>query len=216
MRKFKIIGLAVVAVMAICAVSASAASAASYKSNSTSGTTFLQGTAEGNQTFQAGTVPVVCTGGSGQASYAGTSTKEISTSKIEYTGCTVAGQTAEVNFGTCGYTFGEPTGSASPFTVATIKIGPSGCGPIVITAKTSKATIKVGAQTTTGTTKAKNNGGSPETVTLEAAISGIEYTSSGGICGTAGTRTNGTYSGALKVTGFSDSAHTKAVNLFIG
>jgi hypothetical protein len=207
MRRFKLMGVAVVAVLALTAVSAAAASAHTFKTASSP--TFLNGEQVTKNVFTVEGGTVKCTGAvftSGEIT--GTSLSSV-TVHPSYSGCTAFGQEAEVNTGTstngCNY---ELTAEGK----VSIKCVGTATG-IVVKAKTAGCTVTVKGNSTEnqnlGTVSyANKTDGSFTDVEVTAAVTGIKYTSSGGICGASGTA--GGYTGSVLEKGYKNTTFTAA------
>jgi hypothetical protein len=206
MRRFKLIGLAVVAVLALTAVSAAAASAHTFKTASSP--TFLNGEQVTKNVFTVSGGTVKCTGAtftSGELT--GTSLSSVLVHPT-YSGCTAFGQEAEVNTGTstngCNY---ELTAEGK----VSVKCVGTGTG-IVVKAKTAGCTVTVNGGTENqnlgSVTYANKTDGSFTDVEVTAAVTGIKYTSSGGIWGASGTA--GGYTGSVLEKGYKNTTFTAA------
>lgn len=210
-RRVVSVSVLALALLALSLSATSSASAAQYKVETVPA--FVQGVGEGSQTFTAG-AKIECAAKKNAAVIKAIAGVVIALVAL-YEACKLAGQSSKVETNECVFEAGEPTGSASPFTVKTVKIACPTGKEIVVTATTAGCTIKIGSQTTTGTTTAANAGsGTTRALTFGWNISGIKYTSSGGICGTSGT--TGTYSGKEVIKAYSDEAHTKQEGIFVG
>jgi hypothetical protein len=206
--KFKALGLALVAVFAMSAVAASSASAVNFKSESA--TTFLTGDVGAQNIFTVwgGTVKCNTVNIKNGTSF---SPAEVATIEAEpvYGGCTAFGQNSTIDTNGCKYKFTAASTTAGNASIAC----PEG-KEIVITVGDPGVicTVKVKTQTPSTSTVDYANGtaGGKGDVTVTSTVSGIAYTSSGGICGTSGPvagYTGGNYTGSFTVTGFSNSSH---------
>jgi hypothetical protein len=119
-----------------------------------------------------------------------------------YSSCTAFGFPAEVNTGVCEYNL---------YASGTIDI--TNCAiPIKITTPIAGCNITVGNQNGLSSVSYTNEGsGSTADILVTANVSGIAYTSSGGLCGSSGI--NGTNTGGVLTKGFSDSGHTTQVGI---
>lgn len=216
-RKLKVFGLAVVAVLAMSAVAASAASA-TYSFTAPEGPVFATGAQTTVNVFTTGAGTVECTTANFKGTQSAASSSDV-TITPEYSGCTAFSiATTDVKMNGCTYTFTTPTveKSATEFEgVPPHIVCPAG-SQIEITPTSifgSICTVKIAAQTPTGGNikyvNGPGNGTTTRDTTVTAAVTGIHYTSTGGLCGASGT--NGTYSGAVTLKGYKDgSAHTEA------
>jgi hypothetical protein len=220
--KLKMLGLALVAVFAMNAVGASAASAVQLHSNTTSGTTHITGIPqiEGipNQFDLANGTPVKCTTTVFDATYTGTTTSDLTVTPT-YSGCTAAGQKAEINMGGCTYTITTPTLVAPLETkdhydaVAHI-ICPAG-KEIVINVPTAGCKVFVKAQAAGGVIDLTNIT-SPEAnkddILIKSTVTATYTTEKGGICGAAGT---GNLTGEITAKAYNNALHTEQRDLAI-
>jgi len=210
MRNIKILGLALIAVLAMSAFAAATASANEFNAESypTTGTGSKDGEFVDVFTTTAGTVK--CT----TPTYVATlSAKSTSVSAApSYTGCTGFGFPAEVTTTGCTYVFNIGAGAT---TEGDVDLECTGSNEITVVAKsgaTVKCTVHVKSQTDIGgTVKYINIGaGATREVTLEANLSGVDYTHTAGTgvgaC-TSGSSTTGTLVAKGVVTGENGSGH---------
>ncbi len=171
-----------VCVMAVCAVSVAVASSASAATEfHASKTGELKGTQLNTQKFKTNGGTVECT----KAATSGTVTTLLAQRQlvtVEYTGCTAFGLAATVSL--AKFVLDATNGSSAvensivinvPVGACTVTVSPSG----------------------NGTLKAITYKNSAGKIIEESAVTGITYTSSGGVCGTSGA--NGTYTGTNDV-----------------
>jgi hypothetical protein len=194
MRNIKVLGLTAFAVLAFSAAIASAASAAEFHTASAPAT--LTAREEENQVFvtEAGTFS--CTGVKLTATMSALSQPTVTTSGLEYAGCTTktifGNIELTVNFtkNSCNYRFhanGEvDLVCASGGTEGVIVSGP-GC------------TLTVPPQTGLKSVSYTNNAAG--TVTINPAVTNIKSIGSGSLCSKTGTFTNGKYAGKVLVSG---------------
>jgi hypothetical protein len=178
MRCFKKLSVVGLAVLALSALGASSASAAKFTYNPSSGT--LAGHAKTTQVFTVNGGKIECNG----AEVTGTIV-ELSPEKQDYTvtyrECKAFG-TSTVDVSQVTYLF---TAIGQVHLQSTLKVTPTVFGASACTLEIKPQTMK----------SADYAGGSPMVVT--STITALEYTSTGGICGSSGT--NGTYSGSLEI-----------------
>jgi hypothetical protein len=194
MRNIKALGLTAFAVLAFSAAIASAASAAEFHTANIPAT--LTAKQEENQVFATEAGTVTCTAVKGTAAMSALSQSTVTTSGLEYTGCTTktifGNIEVTVNFtkNSCNYTFhgnGEvDLKCASGGTEGAVISGP-GC------------TVTVPPQTALKSVSYTNNAAG--TVTITPAVTNITSTGSGSLCSKTGTFTNGKYSGKVLVSG---------------
>jgi len=188
MRSFKHFG-ALVAVFALCALGAANAQAAP-KFTSSTGEGSLSGEATTNQVFTAGFGNVTCTAVDVSGTVAGTEKTE-QESTVQYTNCKALGvPTAHVTPATYLFTANGTVHVQNSITITITK-------SIV----NAHCTLTITPQTLGGITYSND---SPNE-TVAANTSGIDYHSSGGACGSAGTHTDGTYTGTTLVKSSSGS-----------
>lgn len=210
-RRFYAGSILASAALALSMLGAASASAAAYHVESVPA--FLKGTGEGSQVFTAG-AKITCSGKQDTGQMSTVSATSLTLSSV-YTSCLFAGQAMTINMNGCAFKLGEPTGTASPFTVKTITIECPAGKEIVITATAAGCTIKFPAQTTTGTSTGTNVGtGTTRSVTIAWNAAGIKYTGSGGICGTSGT--SGTYTGKETIKAYKSEKLAEQQGFFIG
>jgi hypothetical protein len=167
-RKFKMLGMALVAVLALTAVVASAASAASYTASSYP-TTGTGESAVGNGIITTEAGKVEC-----RTHFEATLTAASSqlTAKAQVSECKAFGfLNATVSMGSCDYVFNQPQGSGDSYT-ATTNVA-CGSGSIMVTAGTCKLTI--GSQGPLSKVELTNNT-ALEDVFVKLGITGIAYT----------------------------------------
>jgi hypothetical protein len=223
-RNFKVLGLALAAVFAMSAVGASGASAQTTHTftSELAGTTFLTGTSETGTIDKftvaslIGTLAVECHG-SFKGSQTGTAADEV-TITPSYTNCKFNGAAATVDVGsTCDYKFDSDTDANGH---AKVKV--EGCSAT----ETSKMiavtnslcdmyfTNQTAEEGVTYTNVANHAGTGKTAITVKATVkAAISHKITTEAC--FGTANTGTYESSAIVTGFSDSAHTKPVNISI-
>jgi hypothetical protein len=120
-----------------------------------------------------------------------------------YGECTAFGQNSVIDSSTCKL----------KLTASSVSAGNSGIvcssGDIIVTVGSPVVcTITMQAQTPTSSGVDYTNTGSGATrhILVRWTLTGITYTSSGGICGASGT--NGTYTGTVTTKGYKNAAHT--------
>jgi hypothetical protein len=209
-RKLKALGLALVVVFAMSAVVASAASAKQLHSGSTTGITHLTGTQIGatNQLHLENGTPVKCTTALFDATYNGTTVSELTVTPT-YSGCTAAGQKAEIHMNGCTYTITTPAGSADAYTATVHLVCPAG-KDVVITVPTAGCTVTIQAQTPTvptiDLTDVTTAVANQDDILLKSTVEGVHYTTvGGGVCGAAG---KGKLTGEVTVKAYENAAHT--------
>ncbi len=177
MRNLKKFGVLLAAVFAFSAIAASTASAEFTASQTGS----FESAAEATQVFTTNGGKVECTEAKGEGAIEATTQVDIHAT-VHYGTCKAFG-IVTVHISTATYTFTTDgiVHIMSPITITVTK-----------TLFTGHCTITVPAQTV-GTVDYTNINGNTE-VTLNPTVTGIEYTSTGGVCGSSGT--NGTYTGA--------------------
>jgi hypothetical protein len=214
--KFKALGLALVAVFAMSALTASAASAVNFKG-------------ESNPTHVTGATGLIenvfaTTGGTVKCKNVNIKDEvelktELTTISAEpvYTNCTASGQTTTIAFNGCKYNF-----TASSTTAGNVSITCPAGKEIVVSVGDPGVicTIKIKAQTPGVSTidYAAGTSGGKADVTITSTVDQIEYTSSGSVCGTAGTFKEagaGKYTGTVTVSGYSNAAHTTLTGVSI-
>jgi hypothetical protein len=205
-RKFKVLGLALVAVMAMSAVAASAAQATFTWD---SGTKTLTAEADGKQTFTTTSGAVQCQVLSGQAGVVGTAATEVTAQNIAYTSCTGPfGEGAQIVFGQCDYLFtaGQTVGGKETELTGQAHIKCVGGGQITITGLGGFCQIHVGQQSPGGHVIYRTVGAAPQDVTLEAKVTGIVYQGTG-LCTSGNT---GQYVGNATIKGYKATPHNVA------
>jgi hypothetical protein len=208
-RKFKVLGLALVAVFALTAV----ASAAEFHSESSTGNTFLEGSQTTANVFTVtnpkGTkvADVHCS----SATFTGTQTgKTVSSVEVHptYAGCEASPfGSAEVETDGCTYNL-HSAGTVDIVCAKefAIKIVAPGC------------TITVGGGQSGLSSVNYSNSGSPSTVTALANVEKIAYKASGGLCSFFNVPSSGTlgdYAGGVNVKGYVDMNGTKGAQTAI-
>lgn len=178
MRSLGKFGALAIAVLAISAIGAASASAAKFTYNPLTGT--LAGHAKTTQVFTVNGGKIECKG----AEVSGTIV-ELSPEKQDYTvtyrECKAFGAST-VDVSQVTYLF---TADGQVHLQSTLKVTPTVFGA-------SACTLEIKPQTMKSVDYA---GGSPMVVT--STITAIEYTSTGGICGSSGT--NGAYAGSFEI-----------------
>jgi hypothetical protein len=186
------------------AVCAAAASAHTFKT--TSSPTFLNGEQVTKNVFTFSGGAFKCTGATfTSAELTGTSLSSVVVHPT-YIGCTAFGQEFEITTGTstngCNYEF-TTEGKVSVKCVGSVSA-------MVRKAKTAGRVITVNGraenQNLGSVTYANQTDGGLADALATAQVTGITYTSSGGICGASGTA--GGYTGSVLDKGYSNSAHT--------
>jgi len=222
-RNYKAFGLALVAMLALGAFVAQAASAKPLTVEVGQETTVhLTGNQEESHKFVTSSGTVTCTSAVFNATAgtgAGGAIDELTVFPT-YTGCTAFGfATAHVSMNGCTYTFTTPssigsgvvTWGASQLHIKCsegrkIQITPTSFGVSVCTQFVEEQTP------TSGHVIGKNVASSnPMDMTLEAAVTGLHYFGSGGLCGDSSTHTNGAYIGSSTWKCFTDTSHAKQV-----
>jgi len=217
-RTFKALGLALVAVFAMSALMASAAQAQGVFTNTEAttltGTQDDEGgtnTATGLQTFTTTAGSVTCDEVHATASglVANSSLTEITAHEISYnntgkTTCTGPFSTSpKIEFGECHYLFtvGQTIGQTGMETTGTAHIVCPTGKQITITAPFCQ--IHVPAQSPGGHLIYKTVTGSPNDVTIEATVTGIQYQGTE-LCSSG---TTGQYKGNVTVKGYKATPH---------
>jgi hypothetical protein len=181
-RKFKVLGLALVAVLALAAVAASTASAAGKYTAEVENTTGTGESALGNDTFTTEAGNVECKSHF-EGTVPGFSASNL-TVKAKYTECKAFGfATANVNMGSCDYLFTTPTkvttAGEPPVTHShqwTIPVHVK-CGATPISITAGNCEITVGEQSPGGHVIATvTTNAVPVDVDVQATITGIKYT----------------------------------------
>ena len=180
MRRIKVLGATVIVVFAIGVIAAAAASAASFQTNET-GT--LKGVALTTQVFKTNGGEIRCTTATASGSVT-TMVSETLKVLVNYNGCTAFGFTS-VTVSPAEYVL-HANGTEDVLNTVTVAVPLAGCS------------VAVGPQSGNGTIAYSNSGSN---LVTSSAISGIAYTSTGGLCGSSGT--NGTFTGSdeLKLNG---------------
>jgi hypothetical protein len=213
-RRLKALGLALLAVSAVCALTASAASAKQIHSNATSGTTYITGVQSGTNEFDlANKTPIKCTSAIFDASYAGTTASELTVTPT-YTGCTAAGQKAEVKTTGCTYTITTPTEVSVDFFDAKAHLT-CGAKSIEIIVPTAGCSVFIAAQTAGGEidfTNVTSGSANQDDITLQWTVTALYTTVGGGICGLAG---EGVLTGKVTVKAYNSALHTEQRDLAI-
>jgi hypothetical protein len=199
------IGLASLIVLAIGSMYASAAQAEPTFSSEV-GETYLLGSAASVQEFTTNAGEIDCAAATVEGTLLGT---EATTTTVHptYGSCTAFGFVAvSIDTKACEFEL-----------VASEVVSIVNCPttePITITIPLAGCNIKIANQGTFNGIAYTNQGsGSTASVLVTAGLSGITYTSSGGLCGAAGSSSNGTYVGSNLVEGFQDAAHTEQVGI---
>jgi len=197
--------LAAIAIAVAAAMSASAASAAPLFHAESEPVTF-KGTSS-NNTFITNAGEVACS----TSSFSGTNSTKTSTTATltpAYSGCKAFGLIgATVSTNECSYVFHLVEGSSPPTAIVDIEC-PAGNE---ITIEAIGCVVHVPAQSGLGHVVFANKG-TKATRGLEATVtvSGITYTATGG-CPSAGTASNGVYSGTVTIQGFNSSSIQQGV-----
>ena len=201
-RNLKIVGMAALACLALSVVGASAAQAALFHKEPGVETT-LTVTPDGttttaHQVFDAAGASITCPDVSGEAvvGAAENTPATVTATNILYprTGsaaCKFVGQTATVKMTSCGFQFtaaapGTPGTNAAVAVVCTVPKD-----EIHFEVPNPFCTVTIPAQTLSGVTY--HNNAAKSEVTVEAHVTGIEYTASGVGCPTPGVQNNGNY-----------------------
>jgi hypothetical protein len=219
MHRHKALGIAFAAILALSALAAQAASASPLTVNEGgSGTTFYTGDQETTWIFETPEGTSQCPTTSIKASSTGTSVNETSY-EATYSNCSGLGFVVmHWNQSNCTYTFttptkiktGEVTWSASNIHIVCaagkfIEYTPTTFG-------VSVCTRFIGSQTPTGGHVIGRNAGGPgpneKDVTLEITLEGLQYTSTGGACGSAGAHSDLKWTGNSTVRAYSNGGHT--------
>jgi hypothetical protein len=179
--KLRLVGLSIVALFALSIVASAGAHTFTASKTGT-----LKGTG-GKQTFTTSAGKVVC------ESLTATGTVEKLTSNtqkssVTYAGCEAFGSAVKISVAEYEFNANEFVGV----------IGKA----IVITNATGKCSVLVSAGGANTTLKTVTYGGNNK-LSIKTNVSGINYTPSGGVCGTAKLETNGKYEGeaAVEVVG---------------
>jgi hypothetical protein len=198
------IGLAALTVLAVSVVTASAAQAAQFTSAVED--TFLTGEQKTQNVFTTNAGEIKCNTVKFEATTKGTADGGLGftspTVKVHptYSGCTAFGFEMKVDMNSCEFEF-SASGTAS------IVNCPS-TAPITVTIPIAGCTTTIANQGPLGAISYSNEG-SPSSILVTFNVTGISYTSSGGLCGASGT--NGKYTGSASTKAFSDAAHTTQV-----
>jgi hypothetical protein len=197
--KFALLMAGLTALMAVGAMSASAASA-SAQFHMESSPTFFKGEQETKNvlTMTGGTFK--CTGAEATSGeIVGTSVETLSVHP-SYTGCTGLGQQAIVNTTGCRFVMSAKSAGVGAFNIS-CDTGSS----IVMTWLTAGCTWRIGAQTPANDLISYENQGTGalRRILVTFHLEGIQYTSSGGICGASGT--NGTLTGSFLLKGYNNA-----------
>jgi hypothetical protein len=204
---FLVVGLA--ALLAFGAMSASAASA-SAQFHAESSPTFFKGEQETKNVLTTTGGTFKCTGAdftSGEVR--GTSFETLQVHP-EYTGCTGLGQQAVVN--SYGCYFGMSANSAG---VGALRINCETGKQITMTWLTAGCTWTIGAQTPANDLISYENQGTgaQRRIVVTFHLEGIQYTSSGGLCGASGT--NGTLTGSFLLKGYNTAAFATQHSIWV-
>jgi len=177
MRSFKQLSVFIVALLALCAIGATNASASTFTASATGSIT---GKALETQKFKTNGGTVECPEVHISGTIPATQTTD-SHETWEYTSCTAFGFPADASKTT--YTF---TSDGSTHYKTTLSFTVTG-------GIFGECTVTVPLQTAKSVTYTNNSG----KIKITPNITGIKYTSSGGICGSSGE--NGTYTGASEI-----------------
>jgi hypothetical protein len=169
----KALGAVGLAFFALSAIAASAASAAGFQTNET-GT--LSGVALTPQAFKTNAGEIRCTTASASGSVTAMASETLKV-LVNYSGCTAFGFTS-VTVSPAEYVL-HANGAEDVLNMVTFTVPLAGCS------------LTVGPQSGIGTIAYSNSG---MNLVATSAISGIVYTSTGGLCGSSGT--NGTFTGS--------------------
>lgn len=219
-RKPRFLVLALAAALALCSALPALASAKQFHSTITGGAThtFITGIQVGtnNLDLENGTNGK-CTSVVLDASYAGP-TASVVTFTPTFSGCTMAGQNASINFNDCTFKVTTPAiGADNDHYTASADIVCATGGDIEINVPTAGCSVTIKAQTPgtplvdleNVTTASANQ----DDILMTSTIAGIAYsTTGGGICGAAGVAK---YTGQITFKGYSNSAHSSQVDLWI-
>jgi len=213
-RKLKLLGLAAVAVLALSAVSVASASAASFTTQSEP--TFLKGLQEGKNVFTTAAGTVQCSEVEFTSSQI--SSKSVSSVTVHptYHKCTAFGAEATVQTTSCSYILSivSVTGSVA---AGSVTIGCSTGGIVINVPSGSNCSVTVGPLplTASGHIDYESRGtGATEAILVTATVTGIVYSASGNLCGSAGS--DGTYSGSTLTKGYDQAAFTTQHGIFVG
>jgi len=185
MRKLKKLSVLAVVVFAFSAIGVANASAAPSFTTSKAGAA-LTGTAKGSQVFTTNAGTVTCTSAAtkGTTAASGSTTQKVF---VKYSGCTAFGF-ASVNISEAEYIFNAKAENKNTVTInkaIKIEVPLAGCSQ----------TVPAGQ--TVGTVSFSPANVLTTALVEESNVSGITYTSSGGLCGASGS--NGTYKGNNEV-----------------
>jgi hypothetical protein len=213
-RDFTKLGVALLALIAIGAAGASTSLAVEVHSGSGSGTTYFTGTQVTENVFGIDDGTIKCTTTSFKGEYSGTTASGL---KIipTYTGCKALGQSATVHMNGCYWETKEVAGSSHSYTEQEyLRCSPT-TNKITITVSAS-CHLFYGEQGPVGSTDVtvKTVLGLPITTRRKLTVGSLHYSGNGGVC-TTGTRSGGTYTGEIELKGYSDSAHTTQVDLWV-
>ena len=186
MRTLKKFAVLAVAVFAISVVGVASASAAQFTSSTETGN--LEGSALNTQEFTTNGGVVKCTAakttgafkGTAMGSVFGSSTQEVT---VNYSGCTAFGF-ASVSISPATYEFTPTTKQVHILNTITISVPLGGCTVTVPPTKTALSEVSFENAGTSNIKEISN-------------VTGITYTSSGGLCGSSGS--NGIYKGNNEV-----------------
>ncbi len=218
--RLKALGILVVAALALAAVVAQAAPAIPLTVNEGGiGKTYYTGDQDGGKFTFTSTATVQCTTVVLTATTEGASVSEVTIFPNTLSGCTAFGfATAHIKPNGCSITV--TTGAATQLSPTEVTLHPQDVhidcpiGKRIDVTPTafgaSVCTQSVGSQTPTGGHGTATNGGSATAdgmdVTLQLTLKGLEWTGTGGACGTSGT--NAELTGNSTVRAFSNEAHT--------
>lgn len=219
-RRLKLLGM-VIAVVAFSAVTVAQASAAEFKFASEP--TWLEGVQKTQNvlTVSAGTIKCSTAEFKSSAAINGKSAFKVEVHPV-YTSCSAFGSKASVETTSCSYVFSVNVGGA-PFTgLAEIKC--SGTTSIKIESPTFACSISLPSQSHSSSTVSPNSyalgytsvASAVEEVLVEAKISGLNYTASGGKCGAGGPESNGAYSGTVQFGGFKSATFSEQHAITVG
>jgi hypothetical protein len=182
MRNFKKLGALAVAVLALSAIGAASASASEMTASATGS---LTGKALNNQVFTFNGGTVACSNVAVSGTIQSTAASFWHVTKT-YSSCTAFGfATVDLKVETINYTF---FGFGDTHIQTALIFTPTFFGA-------SMCTVTMGEQMV-GTVDYSN--ASASTVKVNSTITGIQYTSTGGSCGSSGE--NGTFTGAIEIS----------------
>ena len=178
LKRFRVVGLCLVAMFAVGAVAEASASAHEFIASPVGGT--IAGSATTNQVFTITAGETVCTGVKVTKGVVEAEKSETQKATIEYTGCLALGQKTKISPAEYEFNANGFVKVLKPIDIVIEELGFNRLVEVPATKNEKLETITY-------------NNASASTISIEAKVTKITYTTTGGFCGAGGE--NGTYNG---------------------